>query len=183
MLTFKTVRIDDVSKLSDEDISHENLEYMHGTGVAVNVGRDRMGEKKYRYRHGVQTKIGDIEDSVWIALVKKLIEKENGQKLYCELFEWEKSENTVVNRDENDMMMSALSDYVSQINDNKIWWDYIRFNAKYYPEKLKDLTLITVIPNCCKIPCKVPPEQIRKHDDGDIIPCPFCNKGSLFEKI
>ena len=76
MLSFKTIRIDNVSQVSDEDISHENLEYMHGTGIAISTGRDRMGEKKYHYRHGVQTALGDIEDSVWIALVKKLIEKE-----------------------------------------------------------------------------------------------------------
>ena len=62
MLSFKTIRIDNISQVSDEDISHENLEYMHGTGIAISTGRDRMGEKKYRYRHGVQTALGDIED-------------------------------------------------------------------------------------------------------------------------
>ena len=71
---------------------------------------------------------------------KKLIEKENGQQLYEHLLEWEKAENTVINRDAEDMIMSALRDYVSQMNDNKVWWDYIRFNAKYYPEKLEDPT-------------------------------------------
>ena len=183
MLSFKTIRIDNISQVSDEDISHENLEYMHGTGIAISTGKNRMGEKKYHYRHGVQTALGDIEDSVWIALVKKLIEKENGQQLYEHLLEWEKAENTVINREAEDMIMSALRDYVSQMNDNKVWWDYIRFNAKYYPEKLADPTLITVIPECCKEPCKVPPEQIRRWNGEETIPCPICNKGSLFEIV
>lgn len=183
MSFLKFSRIDNVSQVSSEDINHENLEYMHGTGIAISTGKDRTGEKKYCYRHGVQTKLGDIEDSVWIALVKKLIEKENGQKLYEQLLEWTKAENTIVNRDENDMIMSALSDYVSQMNENKVWWDYIRFNAKYYPEKLEDPTLITVIPECCNVPCKVPPEQIRNWNGEETIPCPICSKGTTFEII
>ena len=183
MITFKTIRIDNVSQVRDEDITHENLEYMHGTGIAISLGRDRMGEKKYRYRHGVQTKLGDIEDSVWIALVKTLVEKENGQQLYENLLEWEKAENTVVNREEEDMVMSALRDYVSRMDENKVWWDYIRFNANYYPEKLEDPTLITVIPVCCNEPCKISPEQIREWSGERIIPCPICNKGSQFEIV
>ena len=94
-----------------------------------------------------------------------------------------KGENTVINRDAEDMIMSALRDYVSQMNDNKVWWDYIRFNAKYYPEKLADPALITVIPECCKEPCKVPPEQIRRWNGEEKILCPICNKGSLFEIV
>ena len=183
MLSFKTIRIDNVSQVSDEDISHENLEYMHGTGIAISTGKNRMGEKKYRYRHGVQTAIGDIEDSVWIALVRKLIERENGQKLYEQLVEWTKTDNTVVNRDEEDLTMSALRSYVSKLQDDKVWWDYIRFNAKYYPEKLEDHTLITVIPECCNMPCKIPPEQIRRWNGEEKIPCPICSKGSIFKII
>lgn len=181
MMSFKTIRIDNISQVPEENITHENLRYMHGTGIAISLGRDRMGEKKYKYRHGVQTELGDIEDSVWMALVKKLIEKENGQKLYEQLLEWTKAENTVVNREEEDIVMSALSSYVSRINENKVWWDYIRFNAKYYPEKLEDPTLITVIPECCNTPCKVPPEQIRKWNGEETVPCPRCNKGSFFK--
>ena len=183
MLTFKTVRIDNVSQILDEDISHENLEYMHGTGIAISTGKSRIGEKKYRYRHGVQTKLGDIEDSVWISLVKKLIEKENGQKLYEQFLEWAKVSDMLLNRNEEDVIMSALRSYVSLINEDKVWWDYIRFNAKYYPEKLEDPTLITVIPECCKKPCRVPPEQIRRWNGEETIPCPICSKGSKFEII
>lgn len=181
MFSFKSIRIDNVTQVTEEEITHENLRDMHGTGISICLGRDRMGEKKYKYRHGVQTALGDIEDSVWRALVKKLIEKENGQKLYEQLLEWTKAKNTVVNRDETDMIMSALSSYVSRLQDDKVWWDYIRFNAKYYPEKLDDPMLITVIPECCKTPCKVPPEQIRKWNGVETIPCPICNKGSLFK--
>lgn len=182
-MSFNSMRIDSVAQIQEESITHENLEYMHGTGIAISLGKDRIGEKKYRYRHGVQTKLGDIEDSVWVALIKKLIEKENRQKLFHDLLEWEKAENKVVNRDEDDMIMSALSDYVSRMNDNKVWWDYIRFNAKYYPEKLEDPTLITVVPECCNVPCKVPPEQIRRWNGEETIPCPICNKGSLFKIV
>ena len=51
MLSFKTIRIDNVSQVSDEDISHENLEYMHGTGIAISTGRDRMGESSVGRRY------------------------------------------------------------------------------------------------------------------------------------
>lgn len=71
----------------------------------------------------------------------------------------------------------------SGASDNKVWWDYIRFNTKYYPEKLEDPTLITVIPECCNVSCKVPPEQIREWHGEKTIPCPICNKGSLFEIV
>ena len=53
--------------------------------------------------------------------------------------------------------------------------------TEYYPEKLDDPTLITVIPECCNTPCKVPPEQIRKWNGEETVPCPRCNKGSFFK--
>ncbi len=183
MSSYNSDRIDSISAIPDEKITHENLRYMYGTGIAIKDDSSRQ-EKKYRYRHGIQTAMGDIEKSVWIALVNKLIDMENGRELYNQLFEWEKDTCTLHSFTNEDIMISALRGYVSLICDNKGWWDYIRFNMKYRPYKLDDPELMTVITECCKKPCKVAKEQITHwHGGPDTIPCPYCNKGSEFTVI
>ena len=177
-------RIDHAEQIASKDISCESLRFQHGTGIAINTGIDRHGNKKYTYRHGIQCNLGDIEESVWKALVKKLIEQENEQELYLMILAWETEHNIFNSSEKEDIEKEALRSYVDRVHDDKASWDYIRFNAKYRPERLQDPALITVVTECCGTPCKVAKEQIRKQWDNpkiNIVPCPLCNRGSPFE--
>ena len=133
----KTIRIDDASQIPESDVTHENLKIMFGTGISM-YSKNQRGDRVGYYRSGVQTQLGDIEISVWIKLAEKLIEKENGQKLYTELFEWAREYGCIKSKTEADIKEKALDYYVSAIYDNKSWYGYIGFNEKYYPEKLGD---------------------------------------------
>lgn len=110
---------------------------MFGTGISM-YSKNQRGDRVGYYRTGVQTRLGDIEISAWIKLAEKLIEKENGQKLYAELLEWAREYGCIKSKTEADIKEKALDYYVSAIYDNKSWYGYIGFNEKYYPEKLAD---------------------------------------------
>lgn len=59
-----------------KDIDYELLRFQTHTGRAFLLS-DRGFEKKYGYRHGVETPVGDIEENLWCALMKELVEKNN----------------------------------------------------------------------------------------------------------
>lgn len=52
-------RIDDVSKIDRSLVTYENLTPHYGTGQSIRLP-DRHYEKRYAYRNGVQTDLGDI---------------------------------------------------------------------------------------------------------------------------
>ena len=68
-------RIDDVSKIGRSLVTYENLTPHYGTGQSIRLP-DRHYEKRYAYRNGVQTDLGDIIESGWVELAKWLVEKE-----------------------------------------------------------------------------------------------------------
>ncbi len=49
-----------------EELSFDDVHELHGTGRSYQTGKRRYEDKGYTYRHGIQTKIGDIEISVAI---------------------------------------------------------------------------------------------------------------------
>ena len=70
-----------------KDIDYELLRFQTHTGRAFLLS-NRGFEKKYGYRHGVETPAGDIEENLWCALMKELIEKNNDMALYAALLDW-----------------------------------------------------------------------------------------------
>lgn len=183
-LSFSLNRIDNVAQIDKSLISHENIRYMHGTGVAINLeDSKRTGEKRYKYRHGIQTKLGDIEVSVWKELVYMLIKQQGDEEFYKQILEYETEHNRFNVVDKEDIEKEALRSYAMRLYDDKSAWDYIRFNARYRPHLLDDPTLLTVIPDCCWQVCKVAPERItHKWDNPNekVIPCPYCDKSTTF---
>ena len=75
------------SDLNDEQLTFENLRYLYGTGRSYVIS----GSGKYRkmgYRMGVQTELGDLEESEWQQLMRALIEKAGEQELHLQLLQW-----------------------------------------------------------------------------------------------
>lgn len=184
MSNFTRNKIDNITQIAPEQITRENLRFMYGTGQEI-ASKNSQGVKVSRYRSGVQTKLGDIEASIWMELVEKLIDLEKEREIFEQLFEWEKDTYNIQSKTRKDLLFEAMKSYTYRIYDNKVWWDYVRFNRKYHPEVLEhDADLIAVRFACCNNECRIPVEQIRhEHEVPDTVPCPFCNRGSKFTII
>lgn len=89
--------IDSLPAVPNRDqLTHKDLHAHFSTGQSILLsgsGRD----KKYGYRNGIQTDLGDIRNDVWRDLVRELIVRSHEEDLFDKLLEWEK-EHTCVRR-------------------------------------------------------------------------------------
>ena len=177
-------KIDNITQLDVSQLTDENLRCHYETGLNI-MTKNSQGHKASWYRKGVHTNLGDIEKSLWIELVKQLIERENDQSLFDMLLEWEKAANHIHSMTEKDFVYEALKAYACRIYDNKAWFDYVRFNRKYRPAILdNDSTLIPVCFDCCGCEDRIPREQIKhNYETSYMVPCPFCNKYTTFSHV
>lgn len=184
MAQFTREKIDTITQIDPNRITRENLRYMYGTGQEI-ATKNSQGNKVSHYRVGVETALGDIEVSLWMELVQKLIEKENDQEIFGQLLAWEKADNCIPSMTNNGLLREAMQSYTYRIYDNKGWWDYVRFNMKYRPEILEnDPDLMYVRLACCDRTSRIPKEQIRHfHEEPDTVPCPYCNRVTLFSPV
>ncbi len=150
----------------------EDLRRMYGTGRAFTTGTDRLGNKKYTYRNGVMTKLGDIEESEWIFLIKALIAREGEEEMQRWLVEWYANDH--VPRTPEKLEQEALEAHAARLFDNEAWANFIPFNQKYRPTVLETADLITVITDCCKTKMVVTRKQFEQ-PLGNMIYCPNCN--------
>ncbi len=130
--------IDNVSQIAGrlDSLTFDDIRDMCGTGRSLLVSSKNSFDKKYVYRKGMMTKLGDIEVSVWYELVEKLIVKYGQETLYVQLQEWIK-ENFGWFKTEKEVREYSLRLHSSQIFDNPEWVDYVPFNQRYRPEILK----------------------------------------------
>ena len=84
MRRFIREKIDSITQINAAQITRENLRYMYGTGQEI-ASKNSQGNKVSHYRTGVQTAMGDMEVSLWMELVQKLVEKENDQEIFEQL--------------------------------------------------------------------------------------------------
>ena len=122
--------IDSIASLPKE-LNYEMLRVRFQTGRSI-LWKNNGYEKKYGYRHGVQTPIGDIERSVWVDAIKALIEKNGDTDLYEKLFDWYK-DFPVCGKTKQEREFYVLDVFSNRIFDNPGWVDYIPFNEKYRP--------------------------------------------------
>lgn len=126
--------IDSRSGLPDE-LDYDMIRFQTHTGRAFLIN-DRGFEKKYGYRHGVETPIGDIEENLWCELMKELIEKNGDTELYEYLFEWYQ-DIPVAGHTKKEREFYVLQCFSHKIFADKRWVDYIPFNQKYRPSILE----------------------------------------------
>lgn len=117
-----------------QEITFAQLRVHYGTGRSLLIsgtGRD----KKYEYRVGCMTDIGDIEISQWVELVRYLIERDGEEQLQEKLLDWVKR-SCIWLHTRKEQEEHALSLHASRIFECKEWVDYEAFNKHYYPEIL-----------------------------------------------
>lgn len=168
---------------SEQDLSFEDLRARYGTGqsyVISGMGRDR----RYGYRVGVQTKVGDIEESEWKRLVHGVILRTGETQLYSDLLEWVNSLPWPHSKAEKEKYTLEL--HAARVFDDPMWQDFIPFNRKYRPEVVSRHPLVTILPDCCKIPGQITLEVFQKPSfslDGDAVSCPHCGRHTTFTQI
>lgn len=117
-----------------QELTCEQIRVRFGTGRAIHVsgtGRD----KKYTYRTGCMTSIGDILEADWLALAQFIIERDGEQDLYNGLVEYAKSCAWLHSKSEREEY--ALRLHMSRIFDNVEWVGYEEFNKIHRPELLQ----------------------------------------------
>lgn len=164
----------DLDKLTFEDIR-----WRCGVFRCNSSGTGR--NKQYHPWSGVQTKLGEIEESIWYKLAEALIQRDHEEDLYEQLLEWETKHN-YANRSKRDLREEALCKHSMRIFDNPKWVDFVPFNRRYRPEALTSAHLVTVVCGCCNAPGEVTQEQIDEGYNGTVH-CPHCGRWSPFKTI
>ena len=126
------------------DFTYETIRFQTHTGRSIRVS-DRGHDKKYGYRHGVETPIGDIEEKLWCEVMKELIIKNGEKELFDKLAEWYK-DDPIGGKTKFEQEFYTLQCFSYRIFDNTAWVDYIPFNAKHRPEILATRTTDFVLP-------------------------------------
>ena len=128
-------QIDNINQVNLSDLTYARLNMRYGTGRGWTEKRN--GEKRDIYRHGVATELGDIEISLWQRLVLMLIERERETELFLQLKQWISERCVWCKTDKNELQNYTLKLFAARIFDNPEWVDYIQFNRRYRPEKIK----------------------------------------------
>lgn len=121
-------RVATADQLADS-VTFEDLSVHFFTGRSIllsGTGRD----KKYSYRSGVMTDVGDIELSRWRELVHGLIEKAHEQTLHEQLLKWVK-DCCPFQHTREEIETYALEIHASRLFDNPKWAAYDEFNRRY----------------------------------------------------
>ena len=118
-----------------ENVTYDDIRLMYHTGKFI---RDygTQDKKAGKYRIGVMTKLGDIEEKDWIRYAEELVRRNNEETLFKQLKSWYK-ETTHWLKDEKDPHRYSLECFVARIFDNPNWVDYEAFNRRHRPEVLQ----------------------------------------------
>ena len=118
-----------------ENVTYDDIRLMYHTGKFI---RDygSQDKKAGKYRIGVMTKLGDIEEKDWIRFAEELVRRNSEEDLFKQLKSWYK-ETTHWLKDEKDLHRYSLECFVARIFDNPNWVDYEAFNRRHRPEVLQ----------------------------------------------
>ena len=118
-----------------ENVTYDDIRLMYHTGKFI---RDygSQDKKAGKYRIGVMTKLGDIEEKDWIRYAEELVRRNSEEDMFKQLKSWY-CQTTPWLRDEKDLHRYTLECFVARIFDNRGWVDYVAFNERYRPEVLK----------------------------------------------
>ena len=118
-----------------ENVTYDDIRLMYHTGKFI---RDygSQDKKAGKYRIGVMTKLGDIEEKDCIRYAEELVRRNSEEDLFKQLKSWYR-QTTPWLRDEKDLHRYTLECFVARIYDNPNWVDFVAFNERYRPEVLK----------------------------------------------
>ena len=146
--------IDSISGIDLTAVQPEQLCRKHGTFRCNSTGSGR--DKKYSYRHGASTPIGEQEVAQILPYVSFA------------------SDTSAENR------ISAINAVFSGLYKDTLWVSFVEYNRNYHPELLTDAELVEVIPLCCNRPGQITADRLYYDRYSQTIPCPYCGRFSPF---
>ena len=166
--------IDSISGIDLATVQPEQLRRMHGTFRCNSTGSGR--DKKYSYRHGASTPIGDIEDSVWKTAAEAVVKRDGLEQEVTQILPYVSfaSDTSAENR------ISAINAVFSGLYKDTLWVSFVEYNLNYHPELLVDAELVEVIPLCCNRAGQITADRLYYDRYSQTIPCPHCGRFSPF---
>lgn len=125
----------DNDRYNIQELTCDDLRIHFGTGRFIHIGGTGR-DKKYTYRSGCMTDIGDILEADWYALARYIIERDCEQHLYEGLLEYAKTCAWLHSKAEREEY--ALQLHMSRIFDDVEWVGYEEFNKTHRPEILEN---------------------------------------------
>ena len=177
---FRVRRIDSLHEIDLDTVTAENLIWRYGTGVAVTRGEGRY--KTHSYRNGVQTEIGDLELSVWIAAAEYVVKRDGLEEEAAHMQEFITRKSSGYSFARRNPRMHALAYCMRSIYKNPAWVSFISYNREYHPEVLVSAHLVWIITECCQKPGEVTEERIAQSYNGRVC-CPFCDRFSNYRRV
>lgn len=117
-----TVKINEIADLDLDTITLEELAIKFHTGQAY-IKSQNGRHKEFGYRTGVMTPVGDIEQSVWVEAVERVIHRIGEWDLQLKLREWYKG--SFAEKDN----LGALEAHSIRLYKDPKWVDYRKFNG------------------------------------------------------
>ncbi|MCI9176432.1 MAG: hypothetical protein HFH49_16165 [Lachnospiraceae bacterium] len=157
------------------ELKFSDLRVHYGTGSAVHIfGTGR--NKKFRYRNGMMTDLGDLEIYEWKSLMNALIEHHGEQEIQQQLRQWSRTECRWLHS-EDEVEEYALSLHAARIFEDPAWAGYVPFNRQYRPEILETAKLVWIKTSCCPKAGQITEKQLEKAVYMDYrIRCPHCGR-------
>lgn len=129
------------------NLSFSDLKVRYFTGRSILISDTGQG-KRYQYRNGCMTALGDLEISEWREMITELIAYRSEQELQKQLYEW-CAEHTPWLHGKSEITDYTLECHAARLFDDLLWADYIPFNRKYRPNVLDSAELIWAKTACC----------------------------------
>lgn len=128
---YKRICIDRLEQIDLSTLKAEDLRLRFWTGQALSTGYGR--DKKYSYRTGIETPIGDVEIGVWFKAAEYVIERDGLQNEVKRLAPYISRHNPFPQRD---IQVRILDACLSRLHCNIEWIYFTEYNEKYHPELL-----------------------------------------------
>lgn len=155
------------------NLGFSDLKVRYFTGRSILISDTGQG-KRYQYRNGCMTALGDLEISEWREMITELIAYRSEQELQKQLYEW-CAEHTPWLHGKSEITDYALECHAARLFDDPLWTDYIPFNRKYRPNVLDSAELIWAKTACCGTAQQFTVPQYRKIC-GQSFFCRTCNE-------
>lgn len=166
--------IDSISGIDLDTVRPEQLVRQHGTFRTNSTGAGR--DKKYTYRHGASTPLGDIEDSVWKATAEAVVKRDGLEQEVTQILPYV----VFPNDSPAEKRISAIDAVFSGLYKNTLWVSFVEYNQKYHPELLASADLVELIPLCCNKPGQITADRLYYDLQSGTIPCPHCGRFSRY---
>lgn len=166
--------------MSSSPLSFDDLHCWYGTGRAYLISGSGRN-KNIGYRKGIMCRLGDLEESEWMHLMKTLIDQTGESGLYKQFFTWE-SEHILYSCSQAELERDVLVSYSYRLFDDEGWVGFVDFNRRFRPDVLSSANLVRIQCPCCNQPGETTQALLNRAASGQT-PCPVCGRWEVFEII